>query len=57
MATKARREIIAAVFTDRLAVLLTAAMTTPFIHRAKGVWRMNTSYLIEQHFQDKIEEA
>jgi len=50
-------EIIAAAFSDRFAVLLTAAMTTPFIHRGKGVWRMNTSYLIEQHFQDKIKDA
>ena len=38
-------------------VLLRVAMSTPFIHRGKGVWRMNISYLNELPFQNKIKEA
>jgi exonuclease III len=46
-------ETIAAAFTDHLAVLLRMAMTTPFIHRGRGIWRMNISYLNDLPFKTR----
>jgi len=48
---------VAAAFTDHVSVLLRIDMDTPIIHTGKGLWRMNTSYLNEQPFRDKVKGA
>ena len=47
-------ETLAAPFTDHLAVLLRVQLSIPFTHRERGRWCMNTSYLAESHFRDKL---
>jgi len=47
-------ETLAAAFTDHLAVILRVQLSIPFTHWGRGRWCMNTSYLVESHFQDKL---
>jgi len=50
-------ETIAAAFTDHLAVLLWINISTPIIHRGRGRWRMNTSFLNDMPFRLGIKDA
>ena len=50
-------ETIAVAFTDHLAVYLRVNLAFPFIHRGRGRWRMNVSYLSDRDFQGKVPVA
>ena len=43
-------ESIAAAFTDHLAVILRVSLSAPCTTRGKGYWRMNPTFLDDQHF-------
>ena len=43
-------ESIAAAFTDHLAAILRVSLSAPCTTRGKGYWRMNPTYLDDQHF-------
>jgi endonuclease/exonuclease/phosphatase family metal-dependent hydrolase len=49
MKSKQGVETIAAAFTDYLAVMIRVSLSTPCTTRGKGYWRMNPTYLDEQH--------
>ena len=43
-------ESTAAAFTDHLAVMLGVSLCAPCTTRGNGYWRMNPTYLDDQHF-------
>jgi len=50
-------ETLVAAFTDHLAVLLRVQLSIPFTSRGIGRWYLNTSYLDDSKFQDKLEAS
>jgi endonuclease/exonuclease/phosphatase family metal-dependent hydrolase len=47
-------EIVAAAFTDHMAVIMGLSTDVPPVRRGKGYWRMNISLLAESTFQDRL---
>ena len=54
---KQGKETIAVAFSDHMAVLLRIDLSIPFVHRGRGRWQMNTSFLKDRTVQQKISET
>ena len=50
-------ETLVAAFTDHLAVLLRVHLSISFTRRGRGRWYLNTSYLVDPKFQDKLKTS
>jgi exonuclease III len=50
-------ETIAAAFTDHLAVMLRVSLSTPCTTQGKGYWRMNPTYLDDQHLIQTLDNT
>jgi len=50
-------ETLTVAFSNHMAVFLRVNLAIPFVHRSRGKWQMNTSYLEDRAVQEKIPEA
>jgi len=50
-------EVLAADFSDHLAVLLRLTLLIHTVHRGRGTWRMNMSLLTDEPFHLKLRDA
>ena len=49
-------ESLTAAYTDHLAVMLRVSFSAPFTTRGKGYWRMNPTYMDDQHFLQTLRQ-
>jgi len=49
-------ETVAAPFTDHLSAVMRLSVDVPIVRRGKGFWKMNTSILSEEVFEERLRQ-